>query len=675
MIFQRLNSTAHFWPISPIAISLLTAAAVLFFACSSASNRFTLDHVTTAFRIEDKLAEPFGIAVDGDTIYTSDGNCGCIWRTRNKETAIFASGLSTPSMIAIHPDGGLIVADSGSHTIKRIAVDGTISALAGIENRRGNQDGDATSSQFHAPIGVAVDAERRIWITDTYNDRVRLIENGSVRTVAGSIRGFADGVASAAKFDTPVGIAIDPMGRAIVADLGNRRLRIVSVDGNVTTLAGTGEAESRDGSLGNAAFISPTGVAAIDDAIFVTDGNAVRGIGMRSVPLVETISGGDRGFANGKPLIARFNRPSGIAVARDRSLLIADSENGLVRQVGSIVESGATDGEPLRLTADEFRSLAPGRWPYDPPNVTRDIAGTLGEIRGTMTDSRQNVWFHNGLDIAGNYGETARFIRAETVLDPAAVDNFETLRELIRMPTLGYIHIRIGRRSDGSRFDDPRFLFDENSDRKTSSVRVARGTRFAAGDAIGTLNAMNHVHLIAGRRGYEFNALNALDLPGVADSRPPTMVSYGLFDQEWRSIETKSATGRIIINGRFRPVLRAFDQMDGNPERRKLGIYRLGWQLLSSYGHQTAEIEWTIEFDRLPPHASLPLVFANGSYSGATGETIFEHIVSNRVNGSFFEERLIDPASFAPGEYVLRLIAADIFANSSHVDVKVEFIR
>ncbi|MBK8304160.1 MAG: hypothetical protein IPK98_12435 [Chloracidobacterium sp.] len=61
-----------------------------------------------------------------------------------------------------------------------------------------------------------------------------------------------------------------------------------------------------------------------------------------------------------------------------------------------------------------------------------------------MKPGSDQVWFHNGLDIAGAYGETARFVRDEKVLRPIAAENFGTLRELIRMPTLGYIHIRLG---------------------------------------------------------------------------------------------------------------------------------------------------------------------------------------------------------------------------------------
>lgn len=671
MKFPKVSTLISTRPSSIFLVVFLSFTFLIISGCGGSGSSLNIGNASTAFRIEDKLAEPFGIAIDGDTVFISDGNCGCIWRNKGSEITKFATDLATPSMIAIHPDGGLIVADSGSHTIKRIGTDGSVNVFGGISGRAGKTDGDSISALFHAPIGVAVDSEKRIWVTDTYNDTIRIIENGSVRTIAGSSRGFADGSGTSAKFDTPLGIAIDDEGRAIVADQGNRRLRIVTADGSVSTLAGNGEIDRRDGSLGNAAFVAPTGIATKGGTIFVTDGNTVRAIGLRSIPLVETIAGGDRGFRNDTVARSRFNRPSGIAIAADRSIMIADSENGLIRSLSDRPSSDSDDG-PMRFTAAEFKLLAPGRWPYDPPSAKRDVAGTLGEIRGKMTESRESVWFHNGLDIAGNYGETARFIRDEKVLDPAAVDNFETLRELIRMPTLGYIHIRIGRRVDGTRFDDGRFLFDPILIGKQTGVRVARGTQFKAGEAIGTLNAMNHVHLIAGRRGFEFNALNALDLPGVADSRSPTVISVAVYDENWRTFETNPGDDRIIITGRFRPVLRTFDQMDGNPERRKLGVYKVGWQLLNESGENVTETNWTIEFDRLPEHRSLSLVYANGSHSGATGETIFDYIVSNRVNGSDFAEAMIESADLAAGRYILRLTAADIFGNSNYKDLKIE---
>ena len=88
---------------------------------------------------------------------------------------------------------------------------------------------------------------------------------------------------------------------------------------------------------------------------------------------------------------------------------------------------------------------------------------------------------------------------------------------------------------------------------------------------------MNHVHLIAGRSGSEMNAMDALILPGLTDSRPPIIEKVSLFDQNWNEIETGPPHSRIKLTGKIRVVARAYDQADGNSDRRRLGLYRLGY--------------------------------------------------------------------------------------------------
>ena len=104
------------------------------------------------------------------------------------------------------------------------------------------------------------------------------------------------------------------------------------------------------------------------------------------------------------------------------------------------------------------------------------------------------------------------------------------------MPTLGYIHIRLGRNASGEPFGDERFQFRRDSTGKTVGVRVPRGSKFKAGEPIGTLNPMNHVHLITGRSGSEMNALDALKLPGITDSRPPVIEKVTIYDQDWNCL-------------------------------------------------------------------------------------------------------------------------------------------
>lgn len=634
----------------------------------------------TFFGIKREIGEPFGIAELNGEIFVSDGENGKILRVTNPETfSVLTDKLHTPSAIAFDKNGDLFVADSGSHTIKKVVLKtGEVELIAGIENEKGFSDGDAKGAKFNAPVGIAVGESGKIFVSDTYNDKIRVIENGQVRTLAGSVEGFFDGVGNQAKFDTPLGLALTKEGKLIVADAGNFRLRVIEENGKVWTLAGNNSQVSVDGLLYEAGFVQPTDVT-IDDfgTIYIADGNAIRAIGRSFLPFVETLTETRTGFSDGSLKSSRFNRPSGLAFDKSGNLFVADAENQVVR-VLTVSDSGkeitGAEIEGLRYSPEEFRKLGEPRWTYDPPENAREIAGTLGEIRGEIVDETSQAWFHNGLDITGGYGERARFIRSEKVLNPFAVQNFATLRELIRMPTLGYIHIRLGRNANEGVFDDRfQFSLDENGD--LMGLRVPRGAKFEAGEAIGTLNPMNHVHLVAGRRGNEMNALDALILPGISDKRTPVIEKVTLFDENWREIETEKETVRIKLTGKTRIVAQSYDQMDGNAERRRLGVFRLGYQVLNKEKNPLEDIKWTIDFDRFPLEEAVPFVYAKGSKSGATGQTIFNYIVSNEVSGDRFEENFLDASKLENGEYILRVFSADFFGNQAFEDILIEVSR
>ena len=625
-----------------------------------------------------EFGEPFGLASRDGALYVSDGESGKILQVNaDGGTAVYASGFRTPSAIAFDTDGSLIVADTGDHAIKRVDNSGTIALVAGVPGSRGDADGDALTATFNAPIGVSVGAGGRVLVADTYNDRIRVIENGKVRTLAGSIRGFQDGPGTSARFDTPVALSELRNGNVLVCDSQNARLRLIEPDGTTSTLAGSNDRQVKDGLLSEAQFAEPTAVAVAEAGdVFIADGEAVRVIHDGAFPFVRTIAGGRRGYADGGLFGARFNRPSGLAFDAAYGLFVADADNQVVRLIanGSAGrEIPADEKNALQYSAEEFRGLQPPRWPFEPPDAVREIAGTLGEIRGTVgADEREVPRFHNGLDIAGGYGEATRFVRAEKVLLHAAAENFGTSRELIRLPTLGYIHVRLGRDSFDRIFEDPRFRFDRDGSGMLTDVRVPRGTVFSAGEVLGTLNAMNHVHLIAGRSGSEINAIAALDLPGVSDTISPVIEQVSIFDRDWGKIETQAPSQRIKLISGTRVVVRAYDRVDGNAERRRLGVYRLGYRLKKAGEPQPGPVFWSIRFDRMPSADAVKLVYAAGSRSGATGETIFNYIVTNTVNGIEHREDFIDPSSLENGSYTLEVFAADFFGNTASKTIDIE---
>jgi hypothetical protein len=367
-------------------------------------------------------------------------------------------------------------------------------------------------------------------------------------------------------------------------------------------------------------------------------------------------------------------------VDKNGNLFVADAENQVIRVfTGADLgrEIGAAEIENLRFKPEEFRRLQKPRWTFDPPEARREIAGTLGEIRGELTPEK-NAWFHNGLDIAGGFGETARFIRTEKVLRPIAAEGFGNLRERLRMPTVGYIHIRLGRDAAEKPFAaDERFQFSrDESSGKLNGVRVPRGARFEAGEAIGTLNAFNHVHLIAGRVGAEMNALDALIWPNIADTIAPNIEKVSLTDENWRPLETQTTGGRIKLNGKTRVVVRAFDQMDGGAARRKLGVYKLGYQILQADGQTPlTEEKTTISFQKMPDEDFVRFVYANGSQSGYSPVTIFDYVATNEVDGDRASENFLDAGALAAGNYILRVFAADFFGNKAARDLSVEVVK
>jgi hypothetical protein len=131
----------------------------------------------------------------------------------------------------------------------------------------------------------------------------------------------------------------------------------------------------------------------------------------------------------------------------------------------------------------------------------------------------------------------------------------------------------------------------------------------------------------------------------------------------------------VEVRGDVRVVVRAYDQMDGNAARRRLGLYKLGYQVLKADGSPAPGFggsPLTISFESLPDDVrAAPLAYAEGSKSGATGETVFAYIVTNRVRDREAREDFWHTSELPPGDYVLRVYALDFFGNETTRDVPV----
>jgi len=632
------------------------------------------------------FSDPFGVAVAKDgTIYVADAGESNRIRKISSDGNVttlaggsegFADGagpaasFNTPSALALGPDGVLFVADTGNNRIRKITPDGHVSTVAG-DGTAGYVDGPAAKAQFNGPIGLAVSEGGDIYVADTYNDVIRMITTeGEVTTIAGAASpGYADGEQKSALFDTPCGIVI-VNNTVIVADTGNDRLRRISAEGTVTTLQVSGQELS-----------SPIGMAVShDNYLYVTELD-------RSRVLQVAPDGVARVIADGSDA-GRFNQPTGIAIGplsnKPTELFLADSGNYLVRKLDQTTTSSAAtriDSYP-KLTNETLGEQAL-LWPFDPQKSPHEVAATMGEVRGSFDSDDSRHHLHSGLDVFGGYGEAVRVVRSEKVTGPTPNWGFDSINEGFRVGAISYIHMHVGRDKDGKMFDDPRFIAVNDGAGKLSRVRVKRGTRFNTGDTLGTVNKMYHVHLNVGPPGGETNPLSLSPI-GFTDTIPPTIEKDGiqLFDSSGARLKEMQGS-HLVVRGQVRIVVDAFDRTNMNAERRRLGLYKLGYQVLRTDGSPAPgfnEPRINILFNRLPAdRAATKVAYAAESgitvYGSATTRFLYE--VTNTVRDGRAAPGVWDTSQLPKGDYILRIIAADYSGNEAQQgrDVPVSVIN
>lgn len=621
------------------------------------------------------FSDPFGVAVAIDgTVYVADaGDSNRIRKIAPDGIVTTLAGgnegysdgpatsasFNTPSGLALGPDGGLFVADTGNNQIRKITRDGQVSTVAG-NGKAGYTDGPASQAQFNGPIGVAVDKAGNLYVADSYNDRIRMIgTDGNVSTVAGQgTPGYADGDRNTAMFDTPCGVVVANDNSLIVADTGNHRLRKIAPDGNVTTLP-------------VADLSRPIGLAfSHDNFLYVTELDRGRVVQIAPDNTARVIAGDNSD-------VVVFNQPAGVAISQRSDepplLYVADSGNYLVRKLdqnatGS-TSAAATDSYP-RLTNETLgeQSLL---WPLDPQQQPHEVVATIGEVRGSFDSDDSRHHLHSGLDVFGAYGDVVRAVRSEKVFSPLANWAFGSINEGIRVGVVSYIHIHVGRDKDGKMFDDARFIPVNDAEQKLARVRVRRGTRFRPGEAVGTINKMYHVHMNVGPPDGEINPLS-LSPVGFTDPIAPMIEKDGiqLFDASGTRLTEKSSN-RLLVSGPVRIVVEAFDRNSLNASRRKLGLYKLGYQVLKDDGTPAPGFEEpriNIMFNRLPADREATKV----AYAAESGITVygskttrFLYEVTNTVRDGRAATGVWDTTQLPKGDYTLRIIAADYSGNEA----------
>ena len=244
-----------------------------------------------------------------------------------------------PSGVAVDSSGILYVADYGNHRIRKIIISTReVTTLAG-SGIAGFANGAGTEAQFYYPSGVAVDSSGILYVADRSNYRIRKITSaGEVTTLAGSTEGHHDATGEAAQFNYPSGVAVDSSGNLYVADYSNHRIRKIIISTRVvSTFAGSDALGYHDATGTAAEFRFPYGVA-VDSSgnLYVADHSDHRIRKITPEREVSTIAGSGTAGYNAVPATgtaAQFNLPYGVAVDSSGILYVADHNNHRIRKI------------------------------------------------------------------------------------------------------------------------------------------------------------------------------------------------------------------------------------------------------------------------------------------------------------------------------------------------------
>jgi len=295
---------------------------------------------------------------------------------------------SFPGGMTVDAKGRVFVADRSNHRVR--VVDGNqVSTLAG-DGTKGFKDGPAPAARFSQPARVAVGASGEVFVADYTNNRIRVITKGTVRALAGVGKaGFADGKWSSAMFSLPTGVATDAAGRVYVADTGNNRIRVINPLCQANTDCDDGLACTSDlCTMGGCSHSIKANQCLIGGACHTTNAVNKANSCQRCEPgkdtagwspfggsgCVITLAGtGTKGFADGPVGKARFNAPTGLFVDSTGKVYVVDQYNQRIRVIqGGKVSTMAGSG----VQGNQDGNALQARF-YNPRDVVMDNTGAL----------------------------------------------------------------------------------------------------------------------------------------------------------------------------------------------------------------------------------------------------------------------------------------------------------
>jgi sugar lactone lactonase YvrE len=297
-----------------------------------------------------------------------------------------SAALNYPSGVAVDSAGNVYIADTYNYRVRKVSTGGIISTFAGNGAFRYAGDaGAATGAQLSSPYAVVGDAAGNLYIADTYNHRIRKFTvGGAIITIAGTgAQGYSgdNGTATAATLARPTGVALDGAGNLYITDSYNLRVRRLNLStGVITTAAGSGNCcYSGDGGPATAAALSyPYGVS-LDAGgnLYITDSARIRKVNTSGI--ITTVAGTGSYYTysgdGGPATLAGVGYPYGVAVDATGNVYIADTYNDRIRKVDTsgIITTVAGNGT-YGSSGDGGPATAASLYPY---GVSVDSAGNL----------------------------------------------------------------------------------------------------------------------------------------------------------------------------------------------------------------------------------------------------------------------------------------------------------
>jgi uncharacterized protein (TIGR03437 family) len=302
------------------------------------------------------------------------------------------SSLNFPMGVAIDPSGNLLIADTYNHRIRQVTSDGRVRTIAGIGSGGYGADGATPLTvALRGPRGICTDRTGTLYVVDTSNHRVlRIPFGGLVQTVAGNGSpgdGGDGGQASMAQLNQPSACKVDSYGNLYIADTLNHRIRKVSANGAISTVAGTGAAGfgGDEGPAIAAQLSGPIGVAGDDTGnLYVADTGNHRVRLITPDGVIHTIAGvGTPGYSGdkGAAASAQLNLPAGLVLDGSGALYIADTGNQRVRR---LVQDAAIAPDPAPLVAalSVVNALSLQTGPVAPGEIVSIFGTGLGPESG-----------------------------------------------------------------------------------------------------------------------------------------------------------------------------------------------------------------------------------------------------------------------------------------------------